>query len=68
VPGRFLAMGLGHMLILAAGITWLAFGMKLGAEKAWLVGIAPFIAASLIKNALGATLVPGIRRVLDRRG
>ncbi len=64
----FLAMGLGHVLILAAGFGWLAFGMKLGVDKAWLVGIAPFLAASLIKNALGATLVPAIRRVLDRRG
>jgi biotin transport system substrate-specific component len=68
VPWLFLAMGLGHILILAAGFTWLAFGMKLGVEKAWLVGIAPFIAASLIKNALGAMLVPALRHVLDRRG
>src|ERR1700736_4773235 len=67
VPWLFLAMGLGHILILAARFAWLAFGMKLGVEKAWLVGIAPFIAASLIKNALGAALVPAIRRVLDRR-
>jgi biotin transport system substrate-specific component len=68
VPWLFLAMGLGHILILAAGFAWLAFGMKLGVEKAWLVGIAPFIAASLIKNALGAMLVPALRHVLDRRG
>jgi biotin transport system substrate-specific component len=63
----FVAMTLGHILILAAGFGWLAFGMKLGVEKAWLVGIAPFIAASLIKNALGAALVPAIRRIFDPR-
>jgi biotin transport system substrate-specific component len=68
VPRLFVAMGFGHVLILAAGFVWLAFGMKLGVDKAWLVGIAPFMAASLIKNALGATLVPAIRRMLDRRG
>jgi biotin transport system substrate-specific component len=71
VPRLFVAMGLGHIIILAAGYAWLAVGMKLGFEKAWLVGIAPFIAASLIKNALGAALVPAIRRLfdrLDRRG
>jgi biotin transport system substrate-specific component len=68
VPRLFVAMGFGHVLILAAGFVWLAFGMKLGVDKAWLVGIAPFMAASLIKNALGATLVPTIRRMLDRRG
>jgi biotin transport system substrate-specific component len=59
----FVAMAIGHALILGAGFAWLAFGMKLGVGKAWLVGIVPFIAASLVKNALGATLVPAIRRL-----
>ena len=68
VPLLFIAMGLGHVIILGCGFAWLAFGMKLGPEKAWLVGIAPFVAASLIKNALGAALVPAIRRALARRG
>jgi biotin transport system substrate-specific component len=65
-PLLFVAMGLGHIIILVAGFTWLAFGMKLGAEKAWLVGVAPFVAASVLKNALGAALVPAIRRLIDR--
>lgn len=68
VPLLFAAMAAGHTVILGCGFAWLAFGMKLGVEKAWLVGIAPFIAASLIKNALGAALVPAVRRGLDRRG
>src|SRR6266481_7447098 len=68
VAWLFLAMGLGHVLILGAGFTWLAFGMKLGVEKAWLIGIAPFFAASVMKNGLGAALVPAIRHVVDRRG
>ena len=68
LPRLFVAMGLGHIVILAAGFAWLAFGMKLGVEKAWLVGIAPFVAASVIKNALGAALVPAIRYMLERRG
>jgi biotin transport system substrate-specific component len=42
--------------------------MKLGIAKAWSVGIVPFILASLIKNALGAILVPALRYVVDRRG
>jgi biotin transport system substrate-specific component len=67
VPLLFVAMGLGHIVILAAGFAWLAFGMKFGMEKAWLVGIAPFVAASLIKNALGAALVPAIRQLIDRQ-
>ena len=68
VPLLFVAMAAGHIVILGCGFAWLAFGMKLGVEKAWLVGIAPFIAASLIKNALGAALVPAVRRGVDRRG
>ncbi len=68
VPRLFIAMGIGHLVILIAGFAWLAFGIGLGIEKAWLVGVVPFIAASVIKNALGAVLVPAIRRVVDRRG
>ena len=68
VPLLFVAMGIGHIIILGCGFFWLAFGMKLGFGRSWLVGIAPFIAASVIKNALGAALVPATRRMLDRRG
>lgn len=68
VPLLFVAMAVGHVIILGCGFAWLAFGMKLGGEKAWLVGIAPFIAGSVIKNALGAALVPAIRRGFDRQG
>src|ERR1700704_5371184 len=30
----FVAMGIGHVLILGTGFAWLALGMKLGADKA----------------------------------
>jgi biotin transport system substrate-specific component len=68
VARLFLAMAIGHFIILAAGFSWLAFGMKLGVEKAWWVGIVPFIAGSVVKNALGATLLPAARRLADQRG
>jgi biotin transport system substrate-specific component len=67
-PLLFAAMAIGHIIILGCGFAWLAFGVKLGPEKAWVVGIAPFLAASVIKNALGAALVPAIRHALERRG
>jgi biotin transport system substrate-specific component len=63
----FAAMAVGHVVILAAGFGWLAFGMGLGAAKAFQVGIVPFIAATLVKNALGAALMPAARRIVDRR-
>lgn len=64
----FAAMAVGHIVILAAGFGWLTFGVGLGAAKAWQIGIAPFIAGSLVKNALGAALMPAARRIVDRRG
>jgi biotin transport system substrate-specific component len=64
----FAAMAAGHIVIFAAGFGWLVYGLGLGAAKAWQVGIVPFIAASLVKNALGATLMPAPRRIIDRRG
>ena len=66
VSRLFVAMAVGHVVILALGFAWLAFGLRLGVDKAWLVGVVPFIAASLIKNALGAALVPALRRLVDR--
>lgn len=68
VTALFAAMAVGHIVILAAGFGWLAFGLGLGAAKAWQVGIVPFIAGSLVKNALGATLMPAARRIVERRG
>ena len=63
----FAAMAVGHVVILAAGFGWLAFGLGLGVAKAWQVGLLPFIAGSLVKNALGATLMPAARRLIERR-
>lgn len=63
----FVAMAIGHIVIMAMGFIWLAYGMKLGAEKAWLVGVMPFLAGALVKNTLGAILVPVLRGVVDLR-
>lgn len=62
----FVAMFIGHGFILAMGFAWLAFGMKLGINKAWLVGVLPFIPGSVVKSALGAALMPAARRLADR--
>ena len=67
VVALFAVMAVGHVVIFIAGFGWLAYGIGLGADKAWLVGVAPFIAASLVKNALGAALMPAVRRIVDRR-
>ncbi len=54
----FLAMALGHFIILSMGWAWLAFGVGLGVGKALIVGVTPFLAGALLKNAIGALLIP----------
>jgi biotin transport system substrate-specific component len=50
----FLAYALGHGVILATGAAWLAF--YIGASQALVLGVVPFIAGSLVKSMLGATI------------
>lgn len=64
----FGVMTLGHAVILAGGFVWLAFGMKFGVTKAWLIGVGPFIAGSIVKSALGAALIFALRGAVNRRG
>jgi biotin transport system substrate-specific component len=57
----FLAYILGHALILASGGAYLS--LSIGAPRALAVGVAPFIAGSLVKSLLGATLVKAVSRL-----
>jgi biotin transport system substrate-specific component len=59
------AMALGHAIIFAFGVTWLA--QLVGWNKAWMLGVAPFYAATVFKTALGAFTLPAIWAVLARR-
>jgi biotin transport system substrate-specific component len=54
--GAFGVMALGHGVIFLFGFAWLA--ALLSVEKAYLVGVVPFFAATVIKTALGAALLP----------
>lgn len=56
IPWMFTAMMLGHVLILMCGWAWLA--TLIGAEKAWIAGVAPFYVATLVKTALAALVLP----------
>ncbi|MFM8680718.1 MAG: biotin transporter BioY [Alphaproteobacteria bacterium] len=59
------AMLAGHAVIFAFGLAWLA--TAIGLEKAWLVGAAPFLLATLLKSALGVALVAGLKAWAPRR-
>jgi biotin transport system substrate-specific component len=60
------AMLLGHVIILAYGMTWLA--SQIGFEKAWAFGIAPFYLATVLKTLLGAAFIKGAWTFAERRG
>ena len=49
------AMALGHIVIFVFGFAWLA--TLVGPEKAWLGGVVPFFAATLVKTLLAWALV-----------
>jgi biotin transport system substrate-specific component len=55
----FVAHLLANLLCLAIGGAWLA--VLMGAEKGWLVGVAPFILGGVLKSALAAAVLMGIR-------
>ena len=64
VPRLFVAMMLGHVVILGLGWAWLT--QLIGFEKAWMVGVVPFYAATLFKTALGAYMVPALWHLAKR--
>ena len=58
-----LAMAIGHVLVF--GYVWLAY--LFGPEKAWIVGVSPFIVASIFKTALAALVLPAAWAVTDSK-
>ncbi len=56
VLGALGVMALGHALLFVPGYLWMA--QLFGAEKAYLLGVAPFYAATALKTGLGAALLP----------
>ena len=60
----FVAMAVGHLVLFAFGVMWLA--QLVGLEKAWLLGVVPFYAATIFKTALGACLMPALWQLAKR--
>lgn len=56
----FASMLAGHALCLALGGLWLA--ALIGAEKAMLAGVVPFLLGSLVKSGLGAAILMALVR------
>jgi biotin transport system substrate-specific component len=58
------AMTLGHLVILACGVAWLA--VSLGWQRAISVGLAPFVVATIVKTALAGLTLPLAWRLVER--
>ena len=58
------AMTLGHVLILACGVAWLA--VSLGIERAVAAGLTPFVLATVIKTLMAAAVLPPAWTLLAR--
>ncbi len=60
----FAAMTIGHVLILACGVAWLA--VLVGFERALALGLYPFVFATLVKTLLAAVTLPLAWRLTKR--
>jgi biotin transport system substrate-specific component len=64
---RLLAsLSLGHVVIFVFGFVWLA--QLVGAQKAFVGGVAPFVLATIVKTLLAVALVGAGRSALKRTG
>jgi biotin transport system substrate-specific component len=64
VAWSFLSMLAGTALITVMGWVWLANLM--GAEKAFWVGVAPFVLGGIVKSALGAAILKAMKATVQR--
>lgn len=59
-------MFIGHVVIFAYGLAWLA--SQIGFEKAWATGVAPFYLATLFKTLLAAACMRAGWAAVNQRG
>ena len=71
VLSSFAVMVLGHAVILAPGVAWLAVGIELGWAEAAAVGMTPFLLGMVVKAALATACLHAAQRYprpADRHG
>lgn len=62
----FATMLLGHAVILAPGVTWLALATGMGWPAAAAAGLTPFLLGMVVKSALAAACLLAVRRGVER--
>jgi biotin transport system substrate-specific component len=63
VSRTLIAMALAHLVIFVPGVAWLA--ASIGWERAFAVGVVPFIGATIAKTLLGVVTLPVAWRLVD---
>ncbi len=61
----FLAAIAGNLACLTLGGAWLA--AMIGAEQAFIHGVAPFLVGAVLKSVLGAAALAGLQRMASKR-
>ena len=64
IKSALIAMAIGTFIIFFCGFIWLS-GL-IGAEKAWIFGIQPFLLGAAFKIVLAALVLPGMWKLLNR--
>ncbi len=59
-------MALGSAIVYAAGATWLASDLHVGAQKAVDLGVTPFLVTDALKLAAAGLVLPGAWRLVRR--
>lgn len=65
-----IAMGAGLAVVFACGVAWLAFfaAPAAGLDTALRTGFYPFVPADIFKVLLAAAVMPGLWKIVGRRG
>jgi biotin transport system substrate-specific component len=63
--GTAAALVLGHVVLFIPGVIWLA--ILFGWPRAIALGVTPFIAATIVKTALGIALIAAVRSLIGNR-
>jgi biotin transport system substrate-specific component len=65
--GEILAVIIGSLIIYGLGVPWLKIFTKMSWNKAWMVGMIPFLIGDAIKAAVAVVLASSVRPILKRQ-
>src|SRR4030042_1378188 len=67
MTGSVIAVIFGSLIIYGLGVPWLKAITKMTWNKAWMVGMVPFIPGDALKAVVAVILLRSVKPILDRR-